>query len=380
MLIMKTPKSVDIDITNRCNLRCKHCYYYTSTAETAYELGTEEWLKFFEELNRCAVMSINIAGGEPFIREDFRDIINGIVLNRMRFSILSNGTLITPDYASFLKNTKRCDYVQVSIDGSGDHTHKLLRGEGNFFKAVEGIQNLQNHGVPVSVRVTIFRGNVDDLEKIATYLLEDLGLPSFSTNDASYMGLCRSHTEDIQLSTENRTKAIAVILSLQQKYPGRITAQAGPLAEADRFAKIESARLLGETSLPGGGYLTACGCIFNKIAVRADGTIVPCTMLSQIELGRINLDDLTEIWQTHPTMEAMRKRNRIPLSNFSWCEGCEYINFCTGNCPALAFTSFGVIDHPSPSGCIKRFLANGGSFSKTQTDHLLTAINNHTNH
>ena len=118
MKLMKTPKSVDLEITNRCNLRCRYCSHFSSAGDVEKDLSTEEWLQFFEELNRCAVMEVCLQGGEPFIREDFRELVEGIVRNRMRFSILSNGTLITDDMAAFLASTGRCNSVQVSIDGS----------------------------------------------------------------------------------------------------------------------------------------------------------------------------------------------------------------------------------------------------------------------
>ncbi len=118
MRLMRTPNKVDIAITNRCNLRCRYCYHFESAGDVEGDLPAAEWLQFFEELNRCAVTEVTLAGGEPFIREDLKEIISGIVRNRMRFAILSNGTLIDDEMAAFLASTKRCNYVQVSIDGS----------------------------------------------------------------------------------------------------------------------------------------------------------------------------------------------------------------------------------------------------------------------
>ncbi|HGE70592.1 TPA: radical SAM protein, partial [Candidatus Poribacteria bacterium] len=130
MRVMKTPRSVDIEITTRCNLRCKYCAHFTSAGDVDNDLPKEEWLKFFEELNRCAVMDVVLSGGEPFHRKDITEIIEGIIRNKMRFSILSNGTLITDEVAKFLSETKRCDSVQVSIDGSKPESHDIFRGKG----------------------------------------------------------------------------------------------------------------------------------------------------------------------------------------------------------------------------------------------------------
>ncbi|ACD90946.1 Radical SAM domain protein [Chlorobium limicola DSM 245] len=359
-LIMKTPRSVDIDITNRCNLRCRHCYYYSSDAETPTELETAEWLRFFRELNECSVLRVVLAGGEPFMREDFRELIDGIVKNRMRFGILSNGTLVTDAIASFLAATRRCDYVQVSIDGSTPGIHDRLRGTGSFLQAVRGIELLRKHAINVVVRVTVTRWNIDDLRPLAAFLLDDLGFPAFSTNAASHLGLCRSHTDDVQLDTADRTKAMQILVELEKEYPGRITADAGPYADAKTFASMEQARIDQQGNMPGRGTLSGCGCIFMSLAVRADGVIVPCNMLSHIELGRINRDSLRDLWQNNPVLLQMRNRVTIPLTDFEFCKDCDYRNFCTGNCPALAYTTFGLIDHPSPDACLKRFLEEGG--------------------
>jgi len=358
--VMRTPKSVDIDITDRCNLRCQYCYFYTSPADIKQDLSLENWLRFFEELNRCAVLEVCLAGGEPFIREDLKEILEGIVRNKMRYNILSNGTLITDGIAEFIASTRRCNHVQVSIDGSIPITHDSFRGKGNFYKAIEGIRRLQRYKVAVAVRVTIHRQNVGDLENIAKLLLEEIGLPGFSTNSAGFMGLCQKNTEQVQLTTEERRLAMNTLLALTKKYPGRVSAQAGPLAEAQGWLEMEKARREGLDSIPGRGYLVGCGCTFSKIAVRTDGVIVPCNMLSHIELGRINHDQLEEVWQKNEELWKIRKRRSIPLKEFEFCKDCVYINYCTGNCPALAYVLVGEVDHPSPDACLRKYLEGGG--------------------
>jgi len=361
MRLMRTPKKIDIDITNRCNLRCRYCYHYESAGDAGSDLPASEWLRFFEELGRCAVTEVTMAGGEPFIREDLKEIIGGIVRNRMRFQILSNGTLIDDDMADFLVSTKRCNYVQVSIDGSMPESHDAMRGRGSFAKAMQGLMTLRRRGVRTAVRVTIHRKNVRDLEGIAKLLLEDIGLSSFGTNSAGAMGLCRKNAEMVQLTTEERMIAMETLLRLTKKYDGRINAMAGPLAEARGWWDMEEARN-GQKQLtsPKRGYLTGCGCYREHLAVRADGVITPCTMLSHIELGRINRDDLGVVWRDHEALNTLRRRQEIPLSRFSFCEGCPYLNYCTGSCPGLSYTLVGEVNHPSPDACLRKFLTEGG--------------------
>lgn len=359
--VMRSPSSLDLEITARCNLRCRYCYFFNNSAVEYRDLPADEWLKFFDELGALGVMRVTLAGGEPFIRKDLPVLIDGIVRNRMRFSLLSNGTLISDEIASILAGTGRCEQVQVSVDGSCAAVHDSCRGKGSFDGAVRGIRALQRHQINVGVRVTIHRNNVHDLETTARFLLEDLGLPRFGTNSAGYLGTCRVNADDLLLNLEERQEAMAMLLRLEARYPGRISASAGPLAEANGWRKMEEARAGNKPAFPNRGRLTACGCPFSKISVRADGAIVPCNMLAHVALGYINRDSLAEIWHYSPALNQLRNRHAIPLTDFEFCAGCSYVPYCTGSCPGLAYALTGQIDHPSPDACLRRFLAEGGS-------------------
>jgi SynChlorMet cassette radical SAM/SPASM protein ScmE len=351
---------MEVAITGKCNLRCLYCLHFTSPLDVAEDLPKEEWLAFFEELGRLAVLKVILEGGEPFIRPDLPEIIEGVVKNRLRFEILSNGTLITDELAAFLATTRRCDSVQISIDGSQPETHDACRGKGNFYKAIKGLEHLKRHGVNVRVRVTINRHNLEDLEEVARFLLVDLDLPSFSTNSADYMGICRSQAYKIQLTAADRSRAMDLLYELGEKYPGRISATAGPLAEARDWEKMIRDRREGRQPESGRGHLVSCGGAYTRLGVRCDGVIVPCLLMSHIELGRINQDDLGEIWHHHPELSRVRERHLIGLGDFPFCRDCEYLAYCAGGCPAVAYTRTGQDSHPNPDGCLRRFLEEGG--------------------
>lgn len=361
---MSTPRNVTIKITNDCNLRCTYCSHFegrfTGVGGVTHDVSTEEWLNFFDELGRCNVMNVTLQGGEPFYRRDIRTLIDGIVRNRMRFSILTNGILVDDDMAAFLVSTGRCNSVQVSIDGVAPAAHDVFRGKGTFEKALAGLKALLRHRVPSTVRVTIHKKNLHELDTIAHMLLEEIGLPSFSTNSVSYLGACRDNADQLMLDAEQRSVAMRSLLALERKYPGRITATAGPLADGRMWMEMERARREGRPRAQGCGSLTSCGVPFNGIAVRPDGVYVPCTEISHVELGRINHDPLPDIWRHNQELQALRHRQKIELNDFSLCRTCDYRPYCRGGCPALAYTLTGDMDQPSPDICLKQFLDQGG--------------------
>lgn len=360
--IMPTPRELDIAITGRCNLRCHYCFYADEMVALR-DLQTSSWLSFFDELGRIDVMRVTLTGGEVFTRRDLFELIDGIIANRMRYSLLSNGTLITEkviEQFAVGKRRMRLDSIQVSIDGSRAEIHDQSRPH-SFDRAVRGLRLLKEAGFPVTVRVTINTFNLHDLENAAHLLLEDIGLPSFSTNAALPIGNGCHNQDEIGLTPLQSLETMHLFDRLEEQFPGRITSQSGPQSRRKVYAEMEHARRTGEKSTRWQmGFLSGCGCVHHRIAIMHDGTIVPCHMLHKVSLGNIMTDSLVDIWQTHPDLAALRTRGSIPMSAVPGCQGCEWAGYCNGSCPGLAHELTGDYNRADPEDCYRRFLAETG--------------------
>ena len=352
--VMRTPRKVDLELTSRCNLSCRYCYYLDNQGVTYQDLPTERWLAFIRELGEAMVMGVCISGGEALLRDDFFTLVDAVVANRMRFELLSNGFALNDEVAGLLKQTGRCNYVQISLDGSCAEVHDIMRGQGSFVHALAAIRSLQEAEVPVTVRVTVHAGNIDDLPATARLLLEELQLPSFSTNSISSLGSNAKYGEDLFLSPSQHLRAMQVLADLDNTYPGRIEADAGPLANWKMFHDMRQASASGKP-IEDRGHLVGCGCIFNRIAVRADGAYVPCVMLPQLVLGFIGENRLSEVWQDAELLNELRGRTAISLDTFEECQGCDYQLSCTGNCAGAALSLLGEANRPSPDACLRKF-------------------------
>ena len=356
--VKSVPKEVDISITGRCNLECQYCYYADEMTALS-DLPTEQWMTFFEELGELAVQRVTITGGEAFTRADLFTLIDGIIANKMRYSILSNGTLITKEIIEkFAKGKRRLrlDSIQVSIDGSCADIHNRSRPRDSFDRALRGLRLLKQHCFPVTVRVTVNPYNIDDLENIAHLLLTDVGLPGFSTNEAEQMGTARCFGENILLTEEERQQASEKLMALNKTYHGRINAQAGPLSRARFFAEIEERLKRGETGTPGRGTLCSCGGVFSKMAVLHNGTMVPCNLLPTLTMGVIGARPLKDAWLYDPAINAVRQRRQIPLSSLPTCSDCPYTGFCTGGCPASVLAKTGQLNVRDPVYCYRIYV------------------------
>ena len=358
----EAPKGLDLSLTGKCNLHCAYCFYQEQM-ETRPDLPLDEWLVFLKELGRLAVRDVCLSGGEVFVRQDLWDLIDAVIDNRMRYRINTNGTLLTEKIVARFETGQRCrrlSGIQVSIDGSCPEIHDKSRGPGSFKKALRGLRLLKEAMLPATVRVTVNRHNVDDLDNIARLLLDEIGINSFSTNDAMPMGAGCENQKDILLTAAQQVTAMKALARLADQYAGRITALAGPLANWRMYRQMEKARAAGKTANQGYmGYLTACGCVFNQLAVHHDGMITPCNILGELVMGRVNRDSLAEIWGNHPLLKKLRDRRQIPMSDVPGCEDCRWAAFCNGGCPGLAYELTGDVNRANPHDCYRRFLGEG---------------------
>ena len=359
---LSSPRSADLEITSRCNARCRYCYFYHNDGVGYSDLPTQTWLDFLAELGEAKVMYVTLAGGEPLLREDIFDLIEGIVRNRMRFELLTNGWPVNRDVARRLKQTGRCYSVEVTLDGSTAAVHESMRGEGSFRPAVEAIQILQEEGLPVTVRVNVHAQNVDDLPAIVGLLLDELKLRFIRTAGVSSVGTKEKYPADVFPTASQRLRAMRLLAELDAQYPRRIQASSGPLAQWRLFRAMEEARESG-ASLPGGGFLSGCGCVLLRVSVRCDGAYVPCVLLPQMVAGYIGQDRLEDVWQDSPVLHEIRSRIHMSMDSFSECQGCAYVALCTGSCAAGALSLLEDARRPNPEECLRQFkeeLASAG--------------------
>jgi SynChlorMet cassette radical SAM/SPASM protein ScmE len=322
------------------------------------DLPKERWLSFFEEMGSVGVQRVTISGGEAFTRPDIFELIDGLIDNKMRYSILTNGTLITEETVDAFNEGKRrmrLDSIQFSIDGSCADVHDASRPPKSFDRAIRGLRLMKESGFPLAVRVTVNRYNLHDLENIARLLLEDVGLASFGTNEADRFGSAKCYGQDVMLTPAERMAAMGTLKALSMRYPGRIVAAAGPLAMANMIEDIDKSLSRGETGRPGRGTLCSCGGALQKLAVLHDGTIVPCNLLPDFKIGEIGRTPLLEAWRHGEAINALRRRRSIPLSTLPECRGCGYTGFCAGGCPAVVYAKSGRLNAIDPGVCYRKF-------------------------
>lgn len=311
-------------LTERCNLRCTHCY---QSEEKSPELSFAEIEEVLDEITEMMdawqdkyalnlSRSLSLTGGEPFLRQDFHAILDACLQAGFDIYILSNGTLIDKEVAKSLA-LRGVKGVQVSMEGP-EHIHDSVRGRGSFRASVRGVRHLLESGIVVTLNTTLSALNADSFPDMID-LASSLGVQK--------LGFSRLVPSGRGAGLLDKMLDAGKVKELYEKI---FSLPAGPLkiVSGDPLVSHMNCNDYNDT----GNIMTGgCAAGLSGFTLLADGTITPCRRLP-VSLGNVKRDSLREVWAASPVLEQLRDRG----SYKGKCGGCAKWASCRG-CRAIAY-------------------------------------------
>lgn len=317
-------------ITDACNLRCRHCY----CTDFTYQPFQNEKISFILEQYRALLDylhkpgRVQFAGGEPFASPILFDAIRYARELGMAVRVLSNGTLASDEICQKLKEAG-CYIVQVSIEGK-KKTNDFIRMKGSYKKALEGMKLMREHGIEITVAMTLSRTNFQDIEhvfKLASRYANRIGFHRLVP-----IGTGKSMQKDMLLP-EELLSCYEKILLLKKEYPELDVPLRDPLWQS-YISKSQQKSVTG------------CSAGYNGLCIGSNGDVYPCRRLP-VKIGNVFEESLIELWH-HEIMKNLRERSLRKGE----CGECESRNIC-GGCPGIAYGITGDYMASDPQ-CLKK--------------------------
>lgn len=311
-------------LTERCNLRCRHCYQgRRKVQEMAFDEvkqeidGATEMFRAWEEEHGIKVVpSIHFTGGEPFLYQKLWDVIGYSKKKGYGVALMTNGCLITREDAQKAFYLKISD-IQVSLEGPPD-IHDFIRGKGSFAAAAKGVEKLAAAGNRVSANVTLSRLNVNEIEE-TTKIAKGMGFYGIGFSRMVPCGRGKSLLDSF-LTPQELKEAYQKIASLN----------------SSSFEVVSGDPLAGtifNTKPPFGCNLTLSGCSagFSGVTITSNGSVMPCRRTGLVA-GNLKKKSLREIWASSKILWQLRRRE----SYQGKCGQCPLWPSCRG-CRAVAY-------------------------------------------
>ncbi len=327
MVIMNTlselcaPLSVNLEVTEKCNLGCSFCFNATPQYKEALQqidiavtderhsnsqkIIRDRLMRIIDILAEHEVFELRLFGGEFMVFPYWVDILEYAHQKEFFLSFVSNGYLITERHADIFQE---CGITSctISLHGLGEKHDTVVGREGSFERAVKSIAILQERGIDVGVSFTpSSKKSIHDIYELAQYLVDTCRVNSIGINrlfhDERYENLTLHDYREILQIIDAIHRDLGITIALSDSFPRCMV--------PTRFWR----------------YLTYCSQGVGFAQIDYNGNVKHCSAISQF-LGNIFTEDFSVLW--HERLRKMRRLDHLPLS----CKMCPI--FCNGGCTA----------------------------------------------
>jgi radical SAM protein with 4Fe4S-binding SPASM domain len=313
------PTDVLLEITDRCNLRCLHCYLGPSSNQPHDELSISELADILEQLSEIGSFAITFSGGELFCRPDIFEIMNLARERGFFFGLKTNGTLITETVADRLKELGITG-VHVSLYGATPATHEYVTGiAGSFARTIHAVKLLRERKIRVSIKTTMMKFNVAEHKKVeeiarqmgASYSPDPLVFPKVGHPGSA---------ADIRMDDDQ----LRTLIMERNWVPD----------DTDLMMSNLECHLI-------------CSAARTRCTISPQGKVFPCAAW-RLPLGDLRQQTFRDIWYG----ETACRIRAITVSDLPTCANCELVKYCA-RCPGMVHMEKenGGFSGPSSENC-----------------------------
>jgi radical SAM protein with 4Fe4S-binding SPASM domain len=311
---LSSPLDVQIELTESCNQNCRHCYNYWRQDKNSPsgELVLDQFLTIAKQIYSAKVGSITLTGGEPML---CKNILFGLVSEFYNFGmdigLNSNGVLIEKNDAEILAKSG-LSHALISVLGT-EAVHNSIAGlGGNFTKTIQGINNLLNAGIEVSVNMPVSKINLHSLLDTAKFIKE-IGVKRFCSGPV--VPSCKQNIS-LCLSADECKICLRDLIKINSEL-GLDIDVLEPLARCMFGPKDEKefTRFFGNR---------ICSAAVSSCVISSRGNMRPCIQ-ADVSYGNVLSESFLDVWKK---MAEWASPSILPEK----CLKCNSLMVCEGGC------------------------------------------------
>ncbi len=366
----ETPFLAIWEVTQSCDLACKHCRAAAQPEPHAEQLTTKQGKALIDEIAAMQVPVFVLTGGDPLKRADIFELVAHAASRGVRVALTPSATPLLTREAIFRLRDAGLVRLGISLDGSCPEIHDVFRGlPGAWQRTVEAVGWAGEAGIPIQVHTTLSRHNVQDLEAM-TALLKRLEVvmwnlfflvpvgrgqqadmltgEEFETIFGHLYELSKRVPFQIKTTEAMHYRRYLLQHNLQERVTGHgaqpgHTAQPAHAAQATAAAEYEAGAPTAPADERNRMWATrrvndGRGFVF----ISHRGEVFPSGFLP-LRAGSILETPLAEIYRDAPIFRALRDTDQLRGK----CGACEYRQVCGGSrARAYAITGDPLAEEP----------------------------------
>lgn len=339
-IMIKKPelRYLHMDVTVKCNLTCKHCFYGDFNQKEFFhqEVKLNRMYELVDEAKNMGCERIILSGGEVLTSSKFFPMLEYCKNKGVKNILITNLTLLNNNNLSMLQQyADNILEIKVSCEGKNND---FIRGNGTEDKILSNLAKLDQHKLPWTINTIINKFNVDYLDEIYQFLKTyhpkawRIDIPFNTGRYKQYKN--DIHEEDFELIFINLSKIIETYLQENPDFELWIFNVYQPGMEDCDFVEKT---------------LDIHPCAYNKrnLGIRGLGEVTPCSRFLELPLGNVKNSSIREVKDSSQFQDFWN----IKLSDFEECSPCKYLKICGCGCRAFAFEAYGDILRKDPLNC-----------------------------
>jgi len=316
---MKAPITVQLEITEKCNFKCPHCYHLDNEEGGRFlnlQTDSRKVMEIARILVGLEIFNVILTGGEPLMEKELLlSLIEYFGKNNISVSVNTNLVLVTKE---FLEDP-RMFYVKsflVSCPSCNKKLYKVMTGNGNYDIFEKKLILLKNKRFRFSVNMVVNRKNLSDIKSTAKHLM-GLGIKKFGATPMA-LNLLRPDLDNF-LKPEEVIQLVLDLVWIHDELKMSV----------DIFEAIPNCIFPEEVQKRDFHFLKRkCQAGITTMAVSNNGDVRPCTHNID-NYGNLLEEDFSLIWNK---MSDWRNRTYLPDE----CQSCKILNLCAGGCRMTA--------------------------------------------
>lgn len=318
-----SPMLVFYELTQACDLICKHCRACAQSRSDPAELRTADSKRLIEQLTEFPEPPMLIlTGGDPLKRQDIFELVEYAVASGLEVSITPSATpLVTREAIRRLRDAG-ISRLAISIDGADAATHDANRGvAGSYQRSLEILRDARELGVETQINTTLTPANLDQIESMAD-CFADFGIALWSVFFLIPVGRAGQMP---RLGAEECEQAFERLWQQSKTQPYMIKTTEAPhfrrYVIQHQASKASQGDARPRAFIPA-GVNDGKGVMF----VSHTGTIHPTGFLPVV-CGMFPMQSVVQVYQDSQIFKSLRDSDRLEGK----CGECEFRNICGGS-------------------------------------------------
>ncbi len=328
LLVRKAPQNLQIEVTSRCNLKCKMCPLTTGStlsSSSPDDLTDVVWQHILPLAKRYGAVSLT-GYGEPFLNRDFLSFLKELNQANVHIGMSTNGTLLSKSMAYEIASLEYISHINFSIDSPEENSYRSIRG-GNVEKALSGLRNymaVTKYPNRVTVSSVLMAENIKDLVRFPPILAE-IGVKKFYLQ-----GLVDQNASCPEEQLYHKPELYECLDEIHQRCKELGIEVTMPLVERlelERNNPKEALRYFDTRAIES-GETKQCTVPWEIPFIDREGRVFPCCQASRDSsaiMGNLQHESWEEIWNGQRFREFRKRLLSGGAGVPPICQGCNSV-------------------------------------------------------